>query len=292
MIISVITPFYHGNKFIKQLIQSVNATALSIGNDATVELIIVNDSPDEKVVIPPISGAAISIQLINNDKNIGIQRTRIEGLAKAKGDWVIFLDQDDELIPENYPQMIKCCKDADLVAGNLIYESNGVRKPFYQSAEVLRYSIKLRYFLTVRNMIPSPGHCLIRKEIIPQLWRESPLHNNGSDDYLLWILLLKANRRVKTVGDCVYIHHDEGDNLSLDLEKMHTSSIEMCKILRNNSVLPEQEQTQLERSIELKYLQDRGQLSVIQMIKYIDAITRILKYKLGMICCLLNKKKQ
>lgn len=43
--------------------------------------------------------------------------------------------------------------------------------------------------------ITSPGHCLIRKTSIPQLWKENILKNNGSDDLLLWLLMLEENKK-------------------------------------------------------------------------------------------------
>lgn len=284
MDISIITAFYHGNAFIDALVENINKVAYAIKDSSRVELIIVNDSPEVSVLIPNTKEREFELTIINNEVNMGIQKTRVTGLKAAKGDWIVFLDQDDELKVDGFCRMLDCCDSADVVVGNLLYEYDGKQVKFYKNDKVLKHAINLRNFLTVRNMIPSPGHCLIKKDKIPDLWKDNPLINNGSDDYLLWILMFKMNCIFKTVGDCVYQHNDNGgNNLSLNIERMYSSSKEMISVLKNNYVLTKSEQRKLERCVEFKHLQDGGCLTLKKDLEYCDVIIRIACYKLGML---------
>lgn len=284
MDISIITAFYYGNAFMDALVENINNVAHAIKNSARVELVIVNDSPEVSVLISNTKEKEFELTIINNAVNMGIQKTRVAGLKVAKGDWIVFLDQDDELKADGFCRMIECCDYADIIVGNLLYEYDGKQIKFYKNDKVLKHAIKFRNFLMVRNMIPSPGHCLIKKEKIPDLWKKKPLINNGADDYLLWILMFKMNCKFKTVGECVYQHNDNGgNNLSLNIDKMYSSSKEMISVLKTNSVLTKSELRKLERCVEFKHLQDGDGLSLKKKLEYCDVIMGIAGYKLGML---------
>ena len=121
---SIITPFYKGNKYVSNLIKMAKANYKSLctaGIDAELELIIVNDSPDVCVEMPDkVDG--IEVILINHEKNSGIQKARVTGLKKSKGDYIVFLDQDDEIVDDCILQEYKVIQDADVVVANLFFE--------------------------------------------------------------------------------------------------------------------------------------------------------------------------
>ena len=54
----------------------------------SVELILVNDSPDEELVIPKCQ--EFDVKLFRNKRNLGIQQTRVNGLEKSIGKYIIF----------------------------------------------------------------------------------------------------------------------------------------------------------------------------------------------------------
>lgn len=281
--ISIITPFYYGNKYLDRLVTSVNQVALKVCDLAKIELIIVNDSPDEQIVLPKLNDCVVDVCTVENERNIGIQGTRLHGLEHSNGEWVTFLDQDDELVSNGYRAMIEHCNDADVIVGNLFYEFNGKRVKFYSNEKIMRHSIKYKNFITIRNMIPSPGHCLIRKESIPGIWKNRKLTVNGSDDYLLWLLMFKQKKEFKTIDEVVYAHNDNnGKNLSSDIEKMYNSSLEMCRLLQDESVLEPNEQNLLEKCVQFKYRQDSSKLTIGDIARYIDIVAYNLKYKISM----------
>lgn len=282
MKISIVVPFYKGNQYLERLFKSIKKVA--VHTEAAIEVVIVNDSPEECVNLPNILNDVV---VITNEQNLGIQGARINGIKHSTGDWILMLDQDDELVEEGFKKQLELAKNADVVVGNGTYILGSVNKKIFDNQKCMDYLIQKNRFIEIRNLIPSPGECLIRKEILPQVWMDNRLKKNGSDDWMLWLLLFSKNARFACNESPVYIHNDAGGaNLSANLDKMRESSLEMVEILRKNKVFEEKELSRLVHSIHFKYYQDTKQLSACRVVEYADALISNIIYRLK-----LNKYK-
>lgn len=267
----------------RRLLTSIKQCAEMCKEKAVFEVIIVNDSPNEEIFIPQ-GFAEMDIRIIANEKNMGIQKTRINGLKYAHGEWILFLDQDDELVCDGFLKQISLASNNEVVIGNGFYHLGEQNKVIFQSYKEMRYLIQLSRFIKIRNLIPSPGECLIKKDRIPKEWVENPLKKNGADDWLLWILLFKSQVRVGCNPEVVYIHNDtNGKNLSGDLDKMKISACEMYELLESNHCLNKDEEQELKNAIMFKYLQDTGMLQVMDFWKYRNSIIANIDYKVHVI---------
>lgn len=290
-LISVVIPFYKGNRYIGELLENLQQvnTAVQKACGAALEVIIVNDSPDVEAVYTPPAG--LSVTLVPNPKNMGIHASRINGIRHAKGQWIQMLDQDDLLIPENYPGQLLAAKNADIVVGNCFYYYGEEKTALYANLSVMKYLITENRFLNIRNLIASPGHCLIRKSVISPYWLENPMVVNGSDDYYLWALQFQANSRFALNSDAVYIHRNSTEgNLSFDLKKMHSSNEEMCALLENAPGYPKKKLQTLKRSIVFKFLYDTHQLKLWDWFRYADKVIDNAIYKFAVLFLKLKKK--
>ena len=93
MDVSVIIPIYKGNGYIESLLNKIEKNYQE--SQKEIEVIFVNDYPDEEIIVG--SQHDFPIRIINNEMNQGIHQTRINGLKKAIGKYILFLDQDDEI---------------------------------------------------------------------------------------------------------------------------------------------------------------------------------------------------
>ena len=271
-LISVVIPFYKGNRYISELLSNLEqVNAALIPCNARLEVIIVNDSPD--VPVEYTAPETLDVILVENPRNMGIHATRIHGISHAKGQWIQMLDQDDLLIAENYPQQLAACRDADVAVGNCYYFYGQDKQLLYSNGTVMNYLIAEDRFLNIRNLIASPGHCLIRKEALPAYWLENPMTLNGSDDYFLWMLLFHSGVRIALNEKPVYVHRNsEEGNLSFNYEKMHSSNLEMCALLKNAPHYPAAKLEKLQRSICFKFLYDTGKLKPFDWLRYADKV--------------------
>lgn len=129
--ISIITPLYRGQQFIDNIVHNAEKLYEKVRPlGYSVELILVNDSPNEELIIPNCQ--EFDIKLFKNKQNFGIQQTRVNGLEKSIGKYIIFLDQDDDLIVEHYDQQLQLISDADVVVGNLYMNRNGQKEAIYK----------------------------------------------------------------------------------------------------------------------------------------------------------------
>lgn len=273
MDISVIVPFYKGNRYINDLLANVDATAALLMErcKATMEVLIINDSPD--VAVECTAAVNIPVRVIPNAKNLGIHGSRIHGIREAAGKWIQLLDQDDLLVPENYADQFIAAQNADLTVGNAYYEREDRQQLLYANRKVMQYYICEERFIEIRDLIASPGHCLIRKDAFPAYWLENPMYINGADDFYLWMLMFHQKATVCLQEKPVYIHRNNAEgNLSYDLERMQRSNTEMCQLLQQCPDYPERKRRPLARSIYFKYLYDTKQLKLWDWLRFADKV--------------------
>ena len=279
--VSVITPFYRGNSFLENLFRCIRANAQAAA-PLHVELVLVNDSPDCPVSYREDWVEGFSLQVLTNPENAGIHQSRINGLKAAKGEFVLFLDQDDLLADDAIISQWRAIRDADLVVANGIDESRDARVPIYQSAAHQRQAAIPRFYFSIGCQIVSPGQCLIRRNCIPDLWRKCSISQNGADDYFLWLLLLKEKIRWK-INPCVlYTHVNTGSNVSIDLERMIRSSVEVLELLRERGLLTVHQERTAKRRYQMRRMYEgRGKWrKILACLCYPDLFLELCMYTL------------
>lgn len=87
--ISVVIPYYNGSRFIAEALASVRAQTL-----APLEIIVVDDGsrPEEARALDAEARDCLVIHL---PRNRGVSVARNVGIARARGEWIAFLDCDD-----------------------------------------------------------------------------------------------------------------------------------------------------------------------------------------------------
>ena len=198
MKVSIITPFYHGRDYMKgyqQMLEAVErytaAHPAADGTRDTVEVIIVNDSPEVPVPLSGINLGKPYWRVITNVKNVGIHASRIVGLNAATGDYVIFLDQDDFLREDAVSTFLAAAaadaaKDGTATSGkvfisNAVFVSHGQGNELYRTEAGKKLVWDFDTFCNIGTQIVSPGQVMLNRLSIPDFWKDHPLKNNGAD---------------------------------------------------------------------------------------------------------------
>lgn len=261
-IITVITPFYKGNAYLPQLcgVLEENARRLAAKRpESSVEWILVNDSPDIQMRVP--QSDVLTVHALCHESNQGIHAARVTGLQHASGDFILFLDQDDEISPDFFAKTCDAIGDADVAVANAwIEQANGSKKLLYRNEFQYRKITRMEVYAKTHNQIASPGQCLLRRTAIPEFWIRHILRTNGSDDLFLWLLMLGSRNRFVIIHEALYTHQYTGTNLSAEVEKMDRSTLEVCSLLTQSGTVPCKIVKDLRRSRQMSQEWEQGGL--------------------------------
>lgn len=236
---SIIIPVYHGAKYILNLISQIEVCAQYASN-VDFELILSNDAPNEPLA-DKMTSPHISIKVINTTQNRGIHGARVRGLQNSTGDYVLFLDQDDKIMPAYFFSQLKAIGSADAVicnalsGGQLKYNTD---RPLYKAAD-------RTCMINEGCMILSPGQVLMRRTAIPKVWVDNIMQHNGADDWLLWLCMHSARKQFVINQDVLFIREIHYHNASFDSLKMAESEREVVEIIESQALLYEEERKRL-----------------------------------------------
>ena len=262
MKLSIIITFFHGNQYMPRLQQMMIANEEKLheankntGSDFALEVLFVNDSPDEHVAISELNASSKkNWHVVNNEKNLGIHGARVEGVKHATGDYVLFLDQDDELADETALTHLQMAHDhpGEVFVSNCYFEVKDRTNLLYRTDYQKERVGSLDVYLNVGTQIVSPGQCAIPKDAIPEFWMTHIQKVNGADDYFLWLLLLGNEVKFTYVDLPLYTHKYTGENISGETVRTDASVYEFLPYLRESGALEDEEVNLLERMIRYK----------------------------------------
>lgn len=242
--VSVIVPVYHGQQYLSGLISQMEACQTALrGSGYFIELLIINDAPDE--VIGQQKSETIAVYTYNTEKNRGIHGARVYGLSQCHGEYILFLDQDDCIRADYFVSQLRAIGEYDAVVCRLINE----RKNCYNYDFNFEKVISRDYMLTVGTAILSPGQVLIRRKAIPEVWKTEIMNSNGADDYLLWLCMLKKENAFALNNEVLFEHVVNHQNASGDSVTMAASEKEMVEILKRNHVYESEDLRRLEEEM-------------------------------------------
>lgn len=240
--ISVIVPIYHGKKYIPNMISQVECAAMEV--EESVELILSNDDPHEK--LNAYISSVVKIQVLNTERNKGIHETRVCGLNKAQGNYILFLDQDDKISKDYFKSQRESIQDNDAVICRSIHGDYLA----YKEETNLEDFMTLDYFMNNVNPIRSPGQVLIKKSSIPKCWKSNIVQNNGADDWFLWLCMLKQGCSFSVCNKILFEHVLHTNNESFNELGMTKSEEEVYDILEDKNILSEKECASLHKLIK------------------------------------------
>ncbi len=279
--ISVIVPLYYGNRYIENLVQVLkrNKESLKELTGEILEVVFVNDSPDEVIPDEVLTGLT-DVKVVTNRTNCGIHASRVNGLMKSSGDYVFFLDQDDQIDDNYVVSQLQHIKDYDFVISNgFEQDCVGNTTVLYRNDKEQMKCLSLSRHYYRGNAIRSPGQVLLKKDIIPTKWQTVILQNNGCDDAFLWILLLEQKARGTINPERIYTHIDTGENAGHNANGMMLSQLEMAENMRGNT----KRLNILAIKRRAKYL-GKYKNSILYKLKYIDVVIARKLFKKGISC--------
>lgn len=214
-LVSVVVPTHNRAAFIGVAIRSVLAQT-----DKNLEIIVVDDaSTDETpVILRQLANIDSRIKILRNTKSLGGGGARNVGIHASSGEWIAFLDDDDEWDKTKIKyQLEKMRAHPSAVACTCSYKLQlGLR-----SAKVVRIKneISLDQLLR-RNYLGGASMCLCSRNVLLRIGGFDTGFRSGQD-WDLWVRLLEEGEIVNCEDVLVNYGIHNGARISNNLDSQY-----------------------------------------------------------------------
>ncbi len=219
MVSCIITTYNRPVSILKRAIDSVlNQTYKDI------EVIIVNDCPENKKLAKEIQylirlyseTITILIEYVELERNSGACIARNTGINIAHGDYVAFLDDDDEWKCQKLEKMV-ACMEADNSIG-LVYSQYIIKSSDKESVIIPKYySSNWRTQILGHNYIGSTSFPLLRKSVLLSAGAFDP-KMPSMQDWDVWIRMAKY-ASFGYLNLPLTIYHVESESITTNIAK-------------------------------------------------------------------------
>lgn len=214
ILVSVIIPTYKRYPcIVNRAIQgAINQTYKNI------EIIVVDDSPIDfegriliENMIKTINDSRI--RYIKHSNNMGACAARNTGITESKGEYLAFLDDDDEWMPTKLEKQLALMSEPNV---GLVY---CIQKIINDSTKVETISLEKRYSgkvfdkLIINNFIGSTSFVLIRRVCIDECGLFN-VNMKSAQDYEMWLRIAKKYKVTYVDEPLVIYHIHSGERIS------------------------------------------------------------------------------
>ena len=214
--ISIVVPVYNADEYLDRCLHSVLDQEFS-----SYEVILVDDgSTDASSLICDRYSSTDTRFVTLHQPNMGVSAARNAGINMAQGEYVMFLDADDALLPYALENMVESVRGEDVVVGGYGVLTCGV--PSKEVKPVRSFSYRgeeyRRFFEEniIRNceLLDAPWAKLFRTKAIRNIRFNESL-SYAEDKLFVFEVLSKANSAL-TVPHAVYAYHKREGSLGFD----------------------------------------------------------------------------
>ena len=214
-VFSVIVPAYCMERYIDQCVQSIINQSF-----AGFEVVLIDDgSTDATPELCDRWAERENRVTVVHTVNKGLSAARNTGLGRARGEWVFFVDSDDELAENALERLLPYVDDADLIAfgWDLVDETGALLKRCSPGARIAENSLSL-----IRQIVSGPLNDYVwsyvfRRKALEQLPFDKPFDERirlFEDVEFLQKFLRVRSLRATTIPDVLYRHRRVRGSLS------------------------------------------------------------------------------
>lgn len=207
-LVSIIIPVYKVEDYIGKCIESLQNQTYS-----NLQIILIEDcSPDDSgQICDDYAAKDDRITVIHHERNMGVSKTRNDGLAIVKGEYIAFVDGDDYVAPS----MIEDClftiqkEQVDVVVFDIGVLENGTIIPRHMDERYF-VNIKSAYTALIEDKIPN---YLCNKFFKAIAWKEIRLKENTDfEDLMIMSLVFKNLSSVYYLQKALYFYNCDNEN--------------------------------------------------------------------------------
>lgn len=193
-LVSIIIPVYNVERYIKDTVKSVLEQSYK-----HVEIMLIDDgsSDDSGAICDELAKSDNRIRVIHQ-KNMGVTKARKHGIEASTGEWIVFLDGDDQLLPTAIEYFVATAlqKNVDIVQTPNIRVTNSIKVLSHMNAKGLYDKKSYLLLLANKKITNGIGGKIIRKSLFDSNTFNIPTGITNNEDMLMNIRLSK---RLKSI---------------------------------------------------------------------------------------------
>lgn len=212
--VSIVIPIYNSDKYLDRCIKSViNQTYKNI------EIILINDgsTDNSEEICKHYASKNNNVIYIHNNINRGTVVSRKEGIKKSSGDFIMFVDSDDYILPYSVERLINISMSFpyDLIVFNMCYTRDDCS---FSRVKLKEFSGEINEFYKNIQMLYNPGHF---DPVCNKFYNAKKLKHCISsvddnilmgEDLLFNIAFLEECKHLKIVSDVFYVYNKSNPN--------------------------------------------------------------------------------
>ena len=179
--VSVIIPAYNSSRTIYSAVDSVMKQGIPV------EVIIVDDCSTNDLT-GALDGYAEDdrVNIIRNEKNMGVAASRNRGVAAATCRYVAFIDSDDQWQPDKLAKQLKLMEQTGAVLCSTAREL--VNEDGSRTGKVIGVPEKVTYKMLLRGNVINCSSVVMDRQVALRY----PMGNDDiHEDYICWLQILK-----------------------------------------------------------------------------------------------------
>jgi len=209
--VSAIIPVYNGAEYVGAAVESALAQ-----RGVSLEVIVIDDgSTDETPRILERFGSAIRVV---RGEHAGHVHARNHAARLAAGEWLAFLDADDEWLPTKLQRQLAAAVDAGMVYTERENLDATARIARHQSESQILYEGRIFDHLILGNFI-TVSSVILRKDWFHRLGGFDP-EPYGCEDWDLWLRYSAAGGTIRAVRAPLTRYRWRRDAMSMNHERM------------------------------------------------------------------------
>jgi glycosyltransferase involved in cell wall biosynthesis len=213
---SIIMPAFNSSKYLATTIESVLAQTFN-----EFELLIIDDGSTDNTAEIASHYCKLDTRIkLFSQKNQGVSNARNKGIQIAKGEYIAFIDSDDQWLPNKlamHMQHFNECPNLGISFGRIEFMSfDGQPTGKFSNSRLFQLTPKHLYY---ENLIVTPSNAIIRRAVIDSVGSfDSNL--SGTEDAELFLRVAYKGWKVEGIDQVLVRYRTNQTGVSSNLYRM------------------------------------------------------------------------
>lgn len=205
--VSVVIPVFNAAPYLPACLESVLGQSFR-----DFELVVFDDGSTDGSAAVCDSFAAVDPRVkVVHSENVGVGRARAEGVRNSTGEWVMFVDADDELPTAAMETLLAASEGCDIVIGTAV-DSHGKVMRRYENRMI--NGVQWVRGMIDSTILPSPWAKIFRRSLLDEHVFDFPREFYMGEDMATNIRIALKCNSIRIIPDVVYIYKTREGNIS------------------------------------------------------------------------------